>query len=513
MDSNHGEGGTPDAALPANLHLCGYTLQWCLGSICLILPLAKKLASVNLARSFMAKTRRFIALCVLMLAALPCWGQRESRPSDQPQPSGTADAEFLQAADEVMVEMSKILSLPIKESLKKSVRSREEIRQFLVRQMQDEKDDTKRYADQKALEALGLIPKGYPLDQKLLALLTEQIAGLYDPKEREFFIADWTEPAEQRVIMAHELTHALQDQYFHVEKWEDEVKLNDDAQLARESVLEGSATIAMVDYLLRRTGKTTRDIGEFDPSLLMGDAKDSPELAQAPMVIQDEITFPYIPGAAFVERALKEWNGWPDLHRLFENPPASTQQILHPDLYFRGVMPARVDLTPVTRAVPRGWKKLDENVMGEFAVNEILKQFLGKEQADAIAPSWKGDRYAIYQRESGTQTLLLMRLKLADQAAATRFFGAYRNLLEKKDEKRTAVSRRQNFFSFNTADGGIFLRCQGDECLIAEGATREIFDAMTRAINWPPAPPATPESDQPGITVMLRDVPSPPLPN
>jgi hypothetical protein len=457
----------------------------------------------------MSNVKSFItALCALVITALPCWGQQEGGHRVLPQASGTANAEFLQAADEVLAEMSKILSLPVKEPLKKSVRSREEIREFLVRQMREDKDDTKRYADQKALEALGLIPKGYPLDQKLLALLTEQIAGLYDPREREFFIADWTQPAEQRVIMAHELTHALQDQYFHVEKWEEEVKANDDAQLARESVLEGSAMIAMYDYLLRSTGKTTRDITDFDPGMLIGDTNDSPELSQAPMVIQDEITFPYLPGANFVQRALKEWDGWHDFHRLFENPPASTQQILHPDLYFRGVMPARVDLTPVTKVVPRGWKKLDENVLGEFAVDEILKQFLGKERADKIAPSWSGDRYAVYQRESGMPTLLLIRLKLADEPAATRFFEAYRNLLEKKDEKRTAVSRRQNFFSFNTPDGGVFLRCQGDECLIAEGATREIFDAMTSALHWPPAPPAIPESDQPGITVMRRDAPS-----
>ena len=454
----------------------------------------------------MVKTRRFVAaLCLLTAAALSCWAKQENRLGGQPQASGAADAEFLKAADEVLAEMSKILSMPIKEPLKKSVRSREEIRQFLLRQMREDKDDAKRYADQKALEALGLIPKGYPLDQKLLALLTEQIAGLYDPKEREFFIADWTQPAEQRVIMAHELTHALQDQYFHVEKWEEEVKANDDAQLARESVLEGSATIAMVDYLLRKTGKTTRDISDFDPSLLIGDVNDSPELSQAPMVIKDEITFPYIPGASFVQRALKAWNGWPDLHRLFENPPASTQQILHPDLHFRGVMPARVDLSPVTRAVPPGWKKLDENVLGEFAINEILKEFLGKERADELAPSWTGDRYAIYQRDSGAQTLLLIRLKLLDQSAATRFFEAYRNLLEKKDEQRTTVSRRQNFFSFNTSAGGVFLRCQGDECLIVEGTTPDVFEAMTRAIHWPPAPPAVPESDRPGITVMQRD--------
>jgi hypothetical protein len=457
----------------------------------------------------MHRSQRLVAfLCLVTLAALPCWAQQDSGLGERTPSSGSANAEFLRAADEVLAEMSKILSLPIKEPLKKSVRSREEIRDFLVRQMRGDKDDAKRYADQKALEALGLIPKGYPLEQKMLALLTEQIAGLYDPKQREFFIADWTQPAEQRMIMAHELTHALQDQYFQVEKWEEEVKSNDDAQLAREAVLEGSATIAMVDYLLRKSGKTTRDLNDFDPGMLIGDVNDSAELSDAPLVIKDEITFPYIPGAGFVQRALKRWNGWPDMRRLFENPPASTQQILHPDLYFRGVMPARVDLDPVTKAVPRGWKKLDENVLGEFALGEVLKQFIGKERAEQLAPSWAGDRYAIYQRESGEQTLLLIRLKLADETAATGFFGAYRTLLEKKDEKRTAVSRRLNFFSLNTPLGGVFLRCQGDECLIAEGTTAEVFDAMTRAIHWPPAPPAVPESDQPGITVMLRD-PSP----
>jgi hypothetical protein len=455
----------------------------------------------------MRNSRNFIAaLCLLAAAAVPCWGQQESLPNSSPEAAGTANAEFLQAADEVLAEMSKLLSLPIREPLKRSVRSREEIRQFLIRQMREDKDDTKRYADQKALEALGLIPKGYPLDQKLIALLTEQIAGLYDPKQREFFIADWTQPTEQRLIMAHELTHALQDQYFHVEKWEEEVKANDDAQLAREAVLEGSAMVAMIDYLLRSTGKSSRDIQDFDPSLLVGDVNDSPELAEAPLVIQDEIVFPYIPGAAFVQRALRRWNGWADLHRMFENPPASTQQILHPDLYFRGVMPAQMDLTPLTKVVPRTWKKLDENVMGEFAVKEILKQFLGKEQADAISPSWAGDRYAIYQRESGMQTLLFIRLKLTDEAAATRFFEAYLKLLEKKDEARTAESRRQNFFSFNTPDGGVFLRCYGAECLIAEGATQAIFDAMLNAVRWPPAPPAIPKSDKPSITVQQRAV-------
>jgi hypothetical protein len=98
-----------------------------------------------------------------------------------------------------------------------------------------------------------------------------------------------------------------------------------------------------------------------------------------------------------------------------------------------------------------------------------------------------------------------MRFKFADESAATRFFGAYRSLLEKKDENRTNVSRRQNFYSLSTPDnGGAFLRCYGQECLIAEGTTADVFDAMTKAIHWPAPGPATPESDAPGVTVMQR---------
>jgi hypothetical protein len=383
--------------------------------------------------------------------------------------------------------MSKLLSLPVLEPLKKSVRSREQIRDYLIAQAKEDKDQAKRYADQKTLEALGLIPKGYPLEQKLLTLLTEQIAGLYDPKSREFFIADWTNPADQRVIMAHELTHALQDQHFHVEKWEDAAKPNDDAELARDSVLEGSATVAMIDYLLRDSPTNSLKMEDLDPSLLMGDPKDSPELADAPMILQDEMLFPYLPGSTFVQHVLKAWNGWPDIHKIFENPPKSTQQILHPDLYLKGVAPVPVDLA-FDHVVPREWKKLDENVLGEFGVNEILKQFLGKERADDLAPGWAGDRYAIFERKPGGPTLLIIRSHFASDTAAARFFGGYSETLEIKDKERTNLFRRPNFFSFDSPDGGVFIRCFGSECLSAEGTSRKIFDEMTRELHWPEGP-------------------------
>jgi hypothetical protein len=453
------------------------------------------------------RQRLLAAECGLLLMATMAFAQKRSEPA-LPPPATAPQAEFLQAADEVLVDMSKLLSLPVLQPLKRSVRSRDEIRDYLVQSMRDDKDNAKRHADQKALEALGLIPKDYPLDQKLLSLLTEQIAGMYDPKGREFFIADWTSPADQRMIMAHELTHALQDQHFHIQKWEDAAKPNDDDELARDAVLEGSATLAMFDYQLQQIGRQPGDIFGLDPSLLLslmfGDLDKSPELADAPMVLRDEMLFPYGAGASFSLEVLKAGGGWPAMHKVFERPPASTQQVIHPDLYLKGVMPATVTLPPIEKIVPRGWKKLDENLLGEFGLDEVLKQFLGKERADDLAQSWVGDKYAIFERQPGGQTLLAIRFRLASDDDAARLFGGYSEVLEQKDDDRTDLLRRPNFFSFETPDGGVFLRCFASECFTAEGTTREVFDAMTRAMNWPDGPADPHKGEKPGVIVRAQ---------
>jgi hypothetical protein len=365
------------------------------------------------------------------------------------------------------------------------VRTREEIRAYLIRSMREEKDSAKMHADVRTLELLGLLPKNYPLEQKLIDLLTEQIAGVYDPKGREFFIAASTAPAEQPVIMAHELTHALQDQTFHIEQWTKAVKDNDDAGLARAAVLEGSATVAMIDYLLRDSGTSFRDLGNFDPALMMGDVEGSPELKEAPLALKDQLLFPYLTGAAFSVKVLNAVGGWTGLHTIFEKPPASTQQIMHPDLYLQGVQPEAVALPRMNGVVPRGWKKLDENVMGEFGFNQVFKQFLGKAPADELAATWSGDRYAIYEQSPEGRALLVIRVRLAGEAEAERFFAGYSELLEAKHASRTSVVKQTNSLFFETPDGGAFVRCAVRDCLLGEGATRAQFDALVRSMGWP----------------------------
>ncbi len=425
----------------------------------------------------------------ILLCALGAAAQQASPQLSAPSPAPSA--EFLKAADEVLAAMSELLSLPVKSPLKKTLRTREEIRDYILRKMKEDKEPAKRYADQKGLEKFGLIPKGFQVEPFLVDLLTEQIAGLYDPKSQEFFIADWIGVADQRMVMAHELTHALHDQYFKVEPWLEGAKPNDDAGLARDAVLEGSALAAMVDYLLRDGGKGVRDLPSIEPlmrSQMLGDMDKSPHLAKAPPFLRDALLFPYLGGTTFTQRVLKASSGWADFHKVFENPPASTQQILHPDLYLSGVAPQPVALPDLGRLLPPKWKKLDENVLGEFVLLEILKQFLGEERARRLAPAWVGDRYALLEHQETKQLLLVVRLRLATEADAARFFGNYSEVLELKYDKRRALFRRPNYFSFETDDGGVFLRCLGDQCLSVEGATGKQFEKIAVATGWPSRP-------------------------
>jgi hypothetical protein len=464
--------------------------------------------------------KRIVAgIFAVFLLAFAASAQKVTPPALLPPPAAAQSQEFLQAADEVLAQMGKLVSLPILSPLKKSMRSREEIRTYLLQKMKEDKDADKRYADQKSMEKFGLLPKDYPLDQVLVKVLTEQIAGLYDPDSQEFFIADWISAEEQRSVMSHELTHALQDQHFHIDKWSDAAKPNDDGELARDAVIEGSAMAAMLDYELAGKG-SIRDLGDFDATLLMGDLDSSPELSKAPKVLQDELMFPYLAGITFTQHLLKAGNGWPDFYKVFDKPPASTQQIMHPDLYLQGVLPAKVEIPAAKGVISADWKRLDENDMGEFGVLEIFKQFLPKNRSTTLAASWAGDRYAIFENQKNKRTLLEFRVRLSGDEDAARFFGAYSELLELKYAQRSNLMRRPNFFSFDTPEDGVFLRCMAADCFILEGGTRAMFDRMTMEMGWPAGPvvpvnPSDPHVNQTAFPIyprLIADAGQPTLP-
>ena len=428
-------------------------------------------------------------------------------PKAPPQDVEHGSPEFLRAADEVLAQMSQLLGLPVKAPLKKSLRSKKEIREYLVREDREDKSEEQRYADQKALEAFGLIPPNFPLDAFMLDVLTDQVAGLYDAKAKEFYIADWIPVDEQRSVMAHELTHALVDQSFRLDDWIKAARPNDDAELARDSVSEGSAIAAMIDYSLLDQKIGVRDLPDVTAIIRQGaisEMEKDTHLSKAPAIIRDELLFPYLAGTSFTQQFLKANNGWKDLPKLFENPPVSSQQIIHPELYLKGVKPEPVTLPKWTGVVPSSWKLLEENVLGEFGLQEVLKEFIGDEMAQQTAPFWDGDRYSVFEDQRTKITSLIVRIHLDNEEDAARFFGKYSEALELKHKTRAELIRRPNFFQFKTEAGKVFLRCLASDCLSVERADRDTFDKIDRAIGWPPAPAEIEPVAKPTVTQRMK---------
>src|SRR5260370_975585 len=198
---------------------------------------------------FAQRHRVPIAVLLLCLCAAGFALAQQSAAPAPPASSGKASAsDFAAAADEVLAQMSEITHLQPRAPLKKTLRSREEIRAHVIQEMNEDKDPAERYAGARSAEAFGLLPKGFDLDSFMIDLLTEQVAGLYDPKAHEFYVADWIPITDQRRVMAHELTHALEDQHFEIESWGKAPRPNDTSELPRQAVLEGSAMAAMAEY-------------------------------------------------------------------------------------------------------------------------------------------------------------------------------------------------------------------------------------------------------------------------
>jgi len=458
--------------------------------------------------AFRNRFTRFVAallpLCGFLLTPSHLQAQQAS---PAPSPSGAAPAadmpEFLAAADEILQEMSRITGWELKTPLKKSLRSREEIRAYVLRQMDDEKDTKERYASARSAEAFGLIPKDFNLDTFMVDLLTEQIAGLYDPKAHEFYIADWIPADEQRMVMSHELTHALEDQHFQIENWVKAARPNDDAEMARDSVLEGSAMAAMLEYELKDKGIKLRDLPEFDPSVFMGDLADTPMLKKAPPFIKDSLMFPYFSGLTFSMAVLRS-SGWPGFASVFANPPANTQQILHPELYFAHKVPAPLKLDLPATVPGDDWVLLEQNSLGEFGWDEVLKQFAGGTMPKTPSAPWAGDAYATFEGKNSKQLLLFTRLRLQDAGAAHVFFSQYSQTLANKYPDRFHTTQGENSLSFESSKGTVYFRCHGDECITLENGTSGMFLQWLGKLGWPLLPKAAPKSDPALIQTTMR---------
>ena len=228
--------------------------------------------------------------------------------------------ELFRSVDEILSFASKDTGLPIVHSVKRKLITRDEVNKYL-REKFDEDEGAKRLAREEiVLKKFGLLDRDFHLRPFMISLLTEQVAGFYDDKTKTVNLLDWIEPDEQKPVLAHELTHALQDQRVGLTKWsevgseaiaknaqEDNQHIQtDEADTARDAVTEGQAMVVFLDYSLRPTGKTLANSPEMMDRLkeTLSDTSGSPMLARAPLLLQQSLLFPYSEGMSFEDAIL-----------------------------------------------------------------------------------------------------------------------------------------------------------------------------------------------------------------
>jgi hypothetical protein len=414
----------------------------------------------------------------------------------------TADQQhaILLDEDKILHFVSKDTQLPIKEPVKCRFISRDAVAKELRKKFDEDKDTKRMERSELVLKKFGLLDRDFNLRPFLLSLLTEQIAGFYDNKTKQLNLLDWVPIDQQKPVMAHELTHALQDQKVGLTKWDDnEIEGTaknvaednkhiavDETDTAREAVLEGQAMVSFADYFLEtngRPGKTIRDVPEVGESFAngAGDVSDSPVLARAPLVLQQALLFPYGAGLRFEQAVLIKQGTAKAFGGVLDAPPSSSYEIMTPAAYVAHTPVPLLrlpDLHPMLKDA--GYEPYDVGVMGELDVRMTAELFGGRPLAEALAPEWDGGVYLAAQRKNASEqekqttasVALLYSSRWKNEDSARSFFEVFDQEMPRQYDglkRRQADEADENERVYTTREGDVLLTLKGSSVWVSEG--------------------------------------------
>ncbi|MBN1658170.1 MAG: hypothetical protein JXA93_07195 [Anaerolineae bacterium] len=324
-------------------------------------------------------------------------------------------------------EVEQFRGLDATADITRTIMARQELAEYLIDEFDAEYPPEEVAADVRVMAAFDFVPADFDLRQALLDLYTEQVLGMYDDELDTFFVVtDDDFDLMDRLTLAHEYVHGLQDQHFDLDTFIDDEQMDDDQALARLALVEGDATLAMSEYLMRHMAELTSD---DLASLEGGEAAGSQEaLAAAPPILRETMIFPYVAGLEFV--ATIQAGGWAAVDAVYLAPPVSTEQILHPEKYLAGDEPEVMSLPPLTDTLGSGWTLVDADSLGEFQTQLYLAGFVDDQTATMAAGGWDGDRYAVYAR--GDEDVLLFVTAWDSEQDVQEFVAAYQLYAEAK---------------------------------------------------------------------------------
>ncbi|HEU4721766.1 MAG TPA: hypothetical protein VFS59_10430 [Gemmatimonadaceae bacterium] len=333
---------------------------------------------------------------------------------------------------EAIPRIEQATGLKFKTPPRLEVRTREQVRDFLLKQFDEATPAAQLTGEEKVYKLLGLIPDSMDLRAFFLRVLTEQVVGYYDPKAKSLYVVEGADEQVVGITITHELMHALQDQYVSLDSIQKSGASND-RLAAAQALIEGQAQFEQISIMLGGPDQIDARLpGAWDRvrEEIRNRQGEMPVFATAPMVIQESLLFPYLSGAEFVRRA-KEKRGSVDP---FRDIPRSTEQVLHPPLFLDAPPD---EPTTVVLPAPRGATKTYENDMGEFGTRLVVFAYLrDPSTAQRAAAGWDGDRFMVVER--GTDRGIVWALVWDSAVEAAEFTDA----MVRSTMRRTGAAER-----------------------------------------------------------------------
>src|SRR6185437_12018863 len=407
--------------------------------------------------------------------------------------------ELFQSVDEILSFASQDTGLPIKKKVKRTIIGREQVEKYVGEKFENDADRIRFERSELVQKKFGLLPRDFDLHSFLIKLLMEQVAGFYDEKTKTMNLLDWNAPDMQRPVMAHELTHALQDQSFDLEKMTkhdediekkglkdlDELVRNDEESTCRSAVMEGQAMIVLINYVLAPSDESVQKMPKVVDMMQasMDKSKDSPVFDSAPLLLQEELAFPYRQGMKFIRDLLVSGGKQLAYTGVLERMPQTTREIMEPQEYLAGhrVPPL---LLPDLSFLKKDYEPYDAGAVGQLDVSLLLRIYANAELDKHLSPEWRGGAYYAAgrkgakppDRNSSAHIGLYYISKWATEEAAQEFAKTYAEALPKG---YTSLRRSPSDepipgrVQYSSSDGPIFIQQTGNLVVSVESFDEE----------------------------------------
>ncbi len=437
---------------------------------------------------------------------------KDSKPPTETKITPQQAEQLFRDVDTILDFASKDTTLEIKHSVKRRLTSREEVVAYLKKSMAEDKDVQRLRRTEFVLKKFGLLPTNFDLQTFLVGLLEEQVAGYYDAKTKTVNLLDWVIPDLQRPVLAHELTHALQDQSFGLDKWlrrgdedldkkknltPDDFTRDEDSE-ARQAVVEGQAMVVLLDYMLAGMHRTVADSPEIVDSLSADMANGSPDSVQyrnAPIFLKESLTFPYRYGLEFEAEVLRARGKQAAFAATFQNPPRTSREIMEPQTYLAGEHLAPLPL-PDFKKIFKDYERFDVGAIGEFDVYMLAEQYASEKDAHRIYSNWRGGWYYSVKPKGNPAGMLglVFVSRWANPKAAAQFAAIYARGIQQRYKNAGApagsdlpsdmktLQSLSGSHTWKTGDGSIVLDVKGNTVLITESLDSSITEAFRNAV-------------------------------